>query len=524
MPIQTVIGRLRQRKIVQWAIAYLAGAWMVMQFVDVLGSRWGIGVYWARVIDLLLVLGLLITLVISWFHGAKGTQRVSSIELIIVAVVAGIGALGLSLIDLSNDPHSGTEVEKVFATGINQEPWIAVLPIDVQGGNADLRSFAEGLEADITSNLSMFSHLLVLSRASTEGAMDRERDAVNLGTELGARYLLEGELRAAGDSLRLNVRLVDSRDGTTIWSERFDRALGGEEDIFSVQDSIVDRVVGSLGDITGVVAKTLAQTIRDKAADAMTPYEAILQLSLYMQTSRPEMHLKARQALNHAITVEPANSNAWACLAVIRIQEHMHGYNELPNSQARALSAARRAIELDSASSFAHYSLALTQYFRKDLDAFRAAAERAINLNPYDTHTLAMLGILFGYSGDWSRGIELTERAMLLQPDHPGWYFFTSFFNEYLQADYTSALEIALRVNMPEYYADPMVRAAVYAKLGDIEAAEAAVQEIRALRPNFESTYVSTDVDRWFYNAPKLVSELLDGLEKAGLDMQGAGR
>ena len=507
----------------QWALAYLAGAWMVMQLVDVLGSRWGIGVYWARVIDLLLVLGLLITLVISWFHGAKGPQRVSSIELIIVALVAGIGALGLSIIDLSNDPHSGTEADRTFATGIDQQPWIAVLPFDVQDGDADLRSFAKGLEADITSNLSMFSHLLVLSRASTEAAIDRERDALYLGTELGARYLLEGELRAAGDSLRLNVRLVDSRDGTTIWSERFDRALDGKDDIFAVQDSIVDRVVGSLGDITGVVAKTLAKTTHGKAADAMTPYEAILQLSLYMQTSRPEIHLKARQALNHAITVEPANSNAWACLAVIRIQEHMHGYNELPNSQARALVAARRAVELDSASSFAHYALALTQYFRKDLDAFGVAAERAVSLNPHDTHILAMLGILFGYSGDWSRGIELTERAMLLQPDHPGWYFFTTFFNEYLQADYTSALEIALRLNMPEYYADPMARAAVYAKLGEIEAAEAAVEEIRALRPNFESTYVSTDVDRWFYNAPKLVSELLDGLAKAGLDMQGNG-
>ena len=504
----------------QWALAYLAGAWMVMQLVDVLGSRWGIGVYWARVVDLLLVLGLLITLVVSWFHGAKGPQRISSIELIIVAAVAGIGALGLSIIDLSNDAGSGTEVDKTLATGIDQEPWIAVLPFDVQGGDADLRSFAEGLEADIASSLSMFSHLLVLSRASAEAAVDRDRDAIYLGTELGARYLLEGELRAAGDSLRLNVRLVDSRDSTMVWSERFDRALDSREAVFAVQDDIVDRVVGSLGDITGVVAKTLAKTTRDKAADSMTPYEAILQLSLFMQTSRPEMHLKARQALERAITIEPANSDVWACLAVIRIQEYMHGFNEQPDSQARALVAARRAVELDSANSFAHYSLALTQYFRRDLDAFRAAAERAVNLNPRDTHTLAMLGILFGYSGDWSRAIELTERGMLLQPDHPGWYLFAAFFNEYRQANYTSALEIALRINMPEYYAEPMARAVAYAKLGDIEAAEAAVEEMLALRPDFESTYVSTDVERWFYNAPQLVSELLDGLEKAGLEMQ----
>jgi hypothetical protein len=66
-----------------------------------------------------------------------------------------------------------------------------------------------------------------------------------------------------------------------------------------------------------------------------------------------------------------------------------------------------------------------------------------------------------------------------------------------------------------------MSRAAVYAELGDINAAESAVEELRSLRPDFESDYISTDVDRWFYNAPNLVAELLDGFEKAGLNMHG---
>lgn len=505
----------------QWALAYLAGAWMVVQLVDVLGSRWGIGDYWARTIDLLLVLGLLITLVVSWFHGAKGRQRVTSIELLIVAAVAGVGALGLSSIDRPNDSETSANTRLAISNDIEDEPWIAVLPFQVQGDDVLLADFAKGLEADITSGLSLFSHLLVLSRATTEAAVNRGIDAFSLGAELGARYLLEGELRAAGGLLRLNIRLVDSRDGTTVWSERFNRSINEQDDIFAVQDSIVDRVVGSLADVTGVVVRTLAATTLDKAAGSLTPYESILQLSLFMQTGSPADHLKARQALEHAATANPTNSDVWASLAVIRIQEYMHGYNALPDSQARALAAARRAVELDSANSFAHYSLALTQYFRKELDAFRAAAERAVELNPRDTHTLAMLGILFGYSGDWAKGVELTERAMLLQPNHPGWYRFTTFFDEYLQGNYSKALEILLRVNMPQYYADPGFRAAVYAKLGDMDAARSAVEELRALRPDFESTYISTDVDRWFYNAPELVAELLDGFEKAGLNMQG---
>ena len=72
-----ILDRLKQRKLVQWALAYLAGAWFVMQLVDVLGGRWGVTEYMARVVDLVLVVGLFVTLVVAWYHGEKGRQRVS---------------------------------------------------------------------------------------------------------------------------------------------------------------------------------------------------------------------------------------------------------------------------------------------------------------------------------------------------------------------------------------------------------------------------------------------------------------
>lgn len=75
-----VLEHLKQRKIFQWTAAYLAGAWLFTQLIDVLGARWGISNGAARVIDIVLIVGLFVALVIDWYHGDQGRQRVSGAE------------------------------------------------------------------------------------------------------------------------------------------------------------------------------------------------------------------------------------------------------------------------------------------------------------------------------------------------------------------------------------------------------------------------------------------------------------
>jgi len=66
-------------------------------------------------------------------------------------------------------------------------------------------------------------------------------------------------------------------------------------------------------------------------------------------------------------------------------------------------------------------------YTRGDLGAFRAAAERALALNSRCSYTMAHLGLLFCFSGDWERGLRLTKRAINLCPHHPGWYLLGNY-------------------------------------------------------------------------------------------------
>jgi tetratricopeptide (TPR) repeat protein len=126
---------------------------------------------------------------------------------------------------------------------------------------------------------------------------------------------------------------------------------------------------------------------------------------------------------------------------------------------------------------------------------------------------------MMGYGGDWVRSVELTTRAMELNPNHPGWYRFNTFFNEYRQGHYEEALAIAQRINMPDYFADPYARAISYAQLGRSQEATRALEEFRALWPGVDLRVLREEhLGKWFYAQPELIEQTVEGLRKAGLE------
>jgi tetratricopeptide (TPR) repeat protein len=163
--------------------------------------------------------------------------------------------------------------------------------------------------------------------------------------------------------------------------------------------------------------------------------------------------------------------------------------------------------------------MAQTHYFLKQIDSFQVHADRAIKLNPRNTDTLAMVGIMMGYSGDWERSRELTQRAMEMNPNHAGWYYFNSFFNEYRQRHYAEALAIAQKMNLPEYWASSMALAIAHAQLGHAAQARQAANELLRIWPGFEQEYYQLGLVNWIFEQPELVEHINQGLSKAGITL-----
>jgi hypothetical protein len=177
---------------------------------------------------------------------------------------------------------------------------------------------------------------------------------------------------------------------------------------------------------------------------------------------------------------------------------------------------AQQAVESAPTSHFTHCALATVLFFQRDFPAFRPEGERAFALNPMDSSTMALLGTMIAYAGEWEYGVSLVERAKQLNPHHPGWYHYLAIYDAYRRRDYRGALASALKVNMPGYYWPHATLAAVYGQLGEEQRARAALRELHAVMPNF-GAIAREEYGKW--NDAEFVEHLLGGLRKAGLEI-----
>ena len=116
-----------------------------------------------------------------------------------------------------------------------EKPSIAVLPFQNMSGDPEQDHFCDGLVEDIITTLSKLAELRVTARNSSFVYKGRSVDVREAAKQLGVRYILEGSVRKSGNRIRITAQLIDARDGTHVWAERYDRSI---EDIFAIQDEI----------------------------------------------------------------------------------------------------------------------------------------------------------------------------------------------------------------------------------------------------------------------------------------------
>jgi len=396
--------------------------------------------------------------------------------------------------------------------------WVAVLPFKYAGSNADLRALADGLTDDILTGFSKFSYLRVIAGSSTARYANQAVDVRAVARELGARYVMEGSIRPAGTKVRIAVQLVDASSGAGLWAGTYDRTYHADSTL-DLLDEVVPCIVCTVADTQGVLVHSMTDALRNRDPETLSPYEAVLRSFGHYQRVNAVEHLAARTALEHAVKQPPDRADCWANLALLYREEYTHGFNLRPDPLGRALAASRRALDAGPTNHLAQAGLASTLFFLHDLPGFRAAAERAIALNPLEGYTLGYLGMLIAYSGDWERGCALADRAMQLNPNHPGWYWFPRVFNAYRQRDYQGAREMVLKVNLPGFWRTQLMLAAANGQLGERIAAGNAVQELLKIRPNFP-VIARDELKNWYDD--ELTEHLLAGLSKAGLEVHFA--
>jgi Flp pilus assembly protein TadD len=177
-----------------------------------------------------------------------------------------------------------------------------------------------------------------------------------------------------------------------------------------------------------------------------------------------------------------------------------------------------KAVQADPFSQEAHWGLAYAHFHRGELQLFKEEANEALKLNPNRPYIVAFLGLLLWHVGEWDRGLALIEKGYELNPQGPRWLQFPFAWNHFRLGDYETALSVANRIKMPDFYFDPMLHATILGQLGRTEEAKAALARALALQPDLPET-IRENLTPWFRVDLELLERILDGLRKAGLDI-----
>ena len=304
------LQRLKQRKLVQWAIAYVAAAFALLQGIDIVAQQFGWPEGVRRGITLGLVVGFFVTLVLAWYHGERGAQRVTGTELLINGLVLALGGGFLWRFAAVRSADSKTATVPNESRSVINAKSIAVLPFENRSHDPDNAYFADGIQDEILTRLAKIADLKVISRTSTQHYKSAPENLPEIARQLGVAHIVEGSVQKSGDSVRVNVQLIKAANDSHLWADTFDRKL---TDIFSVETEVAKAIADQLSaKLTGQEEQIIAA----KPTDNLEAYDAYLRgLAFSLKPTTPVSILGAQKYLRDAVGLDPKFALAWALLS-----------------------------------------------------------------------------------------------------------------------------------------------------------------------------------------------------------------
>ena len=385
---------------------------------------------------------------------------------------------------------------------------IAVLPFDNMSGDPEQDYFSDGLTEDIITGLSRFHSLFVIARNSAFTFKGKAVNIRQVGQELGARYVIEGSVRKAGNRVRITAQLIDAQSGNHIWAEKFDRDL---DDIFAVQDEVTQSIVASLPERVGAAD---LERVKLKRTDQMMAYDYFLRGRELHHRFTQDDCIEGIGLLEKATELDPNFAQAWAWLSCIVGQAWTRDY--LPNKAElwdRCVAAAQKALELDEGDSECHRILSEIYLFQRKHDQAEYHNQRGLSLNPNDFRLVVQRGYLLAYLGRAEEGVEWIDKVLKLDPFHPENYYANLGIVLHAAHRYAEAVAVFKRVPRPQTTHHAYL-ASCHAHLDQSDLAKEHVEKIREQEPGFTiARYAKT----LCYKDPADLDHYLAGLREAGL-------
>ena len=534
--------QIKHRKIFQWTVAYLAGAWLLMQVAQWLAAVYSWPVAFLRFMPVILAAGLLVVLVLAWYQGEAGRQRMSGGELAILAGILLLAGIGVSLVR----PKPAATAKPVVEQGS-----IAVLPFTDMSAAKDQAYFSDGLSEELLNMLAQVPQLRVAARTSSFSFRDKSVAIDSVARALHVEYVLEGSVRTAGQQVRITAQLIKAADGFHVWSDAYDRTL---QDVFAVQEEISKAIVDALR------LRISSGTIPVAQADSTDPEtHALVLRGRYALAQRGESNIRnAVVLMQQAVARDSGYAPAWTGLAYAQWYMAYRRYGPV-SGYKQAAASARHGLQLNPNDADAYVTLArvadVYEWNFKQADEYFArarklrpglsdayvlhswlqmrlgrpqesleTARRGTVLDPVSAAAHNTLGSMYSYAGDYPHAIDAYRAALALQRE-----------DAVIKANLSLTFGSSGQVDSAIYYAesarqngpnDPFVFASLgyaYGRAGNTAKAEEMLRKTKQAEVTspYNAAMVYAGLQRWddaFRELERAVTEHDDLVPDVGVD------
>ncbi|MFW2368452.1 MAG: hypothetical protein ACN4GW_18705 [Desulforhopalus sp.] len=393
-------------------------------------------------------------------------------------------------------------------------PSVAILPLDYLEDNREFLFFASGITEEIIIALTRFQSFTVIGPLNREIISEKRLGPRAIGQQYKVRFLLDGTLRKREDSLHITAKLIDTLSGENIWGETIKcDVLNGS--LAACEEQIVNSVAAAICDNFGVMNTALSKDVLRGKALSLKSYEARLRFYHYIMVLTEKSYIDALNALEEAARQEQNDAFCLAALGDLLITSYFTGYDKSGSVVDRVEELGRQSVAFDPNCQQARFTMAMVYFARLQKAQFISEASHVLRINPNNANLVAALSMHLWMTGERDQGRHLMEKAMALNPHHPGWCYMVSYCHHYRKGEFAEALADAQRINSPELYIDPLFRAAAYGQLDNEDAGKSAVRELISLIPDFKSC--GREIMKRIFFLDEHVDMLWDGLEKAGI-------
>ncbi|MGI8918613.1 MAG: protein kinase domain-containing protein [Pyrinomonadaceae bacterium] len=290
---------------------------------------------------------------------------------------------------------------------------IAVLPLVNTSGDPNTEYLSDGISEALINSLTELQQLRVIARSTAFRYKGREVDPQAVGRELNVRAVLMGRVRQMGDTLNIQVDLVDASTGAQLWGQEYERKLS---DVLSVKQAITREVTEKLKlRLSGEEQQQLVK--RDTSN--VEAYQFYLRGRYFWNKRTADGLKKSIEQFQQAIDRDPTYALGYVgladCYLVLELYAGVPSRESLPKARA----AVDRALQLDGSLPEAHTSSA---YIYQQMWRWAEAEQeykRAISLNPNYATAHLWFGLYLRTKGQFDDALRETRRAQELDPLSP---------------------------------------------------------------------------------------------------------